>query len=142
MTKVGYVVTAVLLAGLGAACYTTHSIPANQLVDRRTVPRVWVTHADKTISVFDAPQVEGDTLSGLVLGEPERIPLSDAVTIKARSAAPVRTVALAVAASAALMGTFLYLESRPDVGDVHTCSYSILGTLVNPCCGTSDSTPC
>jgi len=130
------------LTCLGAACYTMRPIQPNQLGSSHGLPRVWVTHVDKTISVFDAPLLDGDTLTGLVLGEPERMPLSDAVSIRQRSVARVRTAAVAVAASAALMGAFFYMESRPDVGDVHTCSYSILGTLVNPCCGTSDSVPC
>ena len=131
-----------LLVG-AVACHTIRTVPADQIQHSRAPERVWVTLADQSTLMVQQPELSGDTLVGMVFGEPARLSLTDAVSIRMRESAPARTVALAVVSGAALVGVFMYLQSRPDVGGVSTCYYSIIGSIVNPCCqGRPDSLPC
>lgn len=116
-----------------AACHTLTPVPASQ-VTPTSEPRVWVTRADHSTIVLDDPRIQGDTLAGLVHGESRRVPLSDAVTIKARRPAPVRTAVVVVLSSAFLLGGMYYMEHRPDVGDAQTCETGRFGDLPLPCC--------
>jgi len=131
-----------LLIG-AAACHTIRTVPAAQIQRSRPPERVWVTLADQSTLMVQQPELTGDTLVGMVFGEPARLSLTDAVSIRTRESAPGRTAALAVVSGAALLGLFMYLQSRPDVGGGSTCYYSSIGSTVNPCCqGTADSLPC
>ena len=137
-----------LLSGAAAslllgACHTVREVRPADLENTRPPQEVWVTLPDHSTMYVQQPELAGDTLVGMVYGEPQRVVLNDSVAIKTREPAPMKTVALAVAGGAALIGTFMYLQSRPDVGKASTCYYSIIGTTVNPCCqGTPDSLPC
>ena len=132
---------AVLL--LLCACHTVREVRPADLENNRPPQGVWVTLPDHSTMYVQQPEIAGDTLVGMVYGEPQRVVLTDSVGLKTREAAPMKTVALAVAGGAALLGTFMYLQSRPDVGKGTTCYYNIIGTTVNPCCqGTPDSLPC
>jgi hypothetical protein len=56
--------------------------------------RVWVTRADHATVVFDFARVSADSLIGIVNGTPQRLPLSEAIVLRAREAVPDRTAAL------------------------------------------------
>jgi len=134
--------SALALLFLGA-CHTVREVRPADLETGRAPDRVWITFPDHSTMYVQQPEVAGDTLVGMVHGEPERVVLNDSVTIKTREPAPMRTVALAIAGGAALVGTLMYLQSRPDVGTTTSCYYNIIGSTVNPCCqGTPDSLPC
>jgi hypothetical protein len=94
--------------------------------------------------LFEQPQVNGDTLTGLVYGEPEQIPLSAATEIMAREPAPARTAMLAAATGVVFLGALMYLESRPDVGDAQYCGrqFGNHPQPFTPCCFGQDSVPC
>lgn len=127
-----------------SACHTIRSVPANQLTTGRTPQRVWVTRGDQSTVVVDLPEVFGDTLTGMMFGEPQSIPLSDAKVIRARRAAPGRTIALALLASAVTLGGVAYMQSRPDVGNARYCGNAI-GSRPAPftsCCPAQDTIPC
>lgn len=126
-----------------AACHTVRTVGVSEMRASRPPQSVWVTMPDGSPVLVQQPEVNGDTLVGMIYGEPARFPLADAVTIRARRPAPGRTAALAIASGAVLVGTFMYLQNRPDVRGVNNCYYSIIGTVVNPCCqGATDSMPC
>jgi hypothetical protein len=132
-----------LVFAASAACHTIHTVDAADMQRSRPPQRVWVTLPDSSTLLVQQPEVSGDTLVGMVYGEPARVSLNDAVSIRTKQAAPARTVALALVSGGVLIGTLMYLQSRPDVHGTSMCYYSIIGSTVNPCCqGTADSLPC
>jgi hypothetical protein len=62
------------------------------------------------------------------------VALSDAIAIRARRPAPLRTAVVVVASSAFLLGGLIYMEHRPDVGNATTCETGFFGDLPVPCC--------
>jgi hypothetical protein len=94
------------------------------------------------------PQLEGDTVVGMVDGEPERIPLAETTAIRAREPAPLRTAAVVILAGAATFGGLWYMEHRPDVGDAQVCTNGVLdmgvspGSQYIPCCLVLGTNPC
>jgi hypothetical protein len=79
-----------------SAC--THVAPVRhpgEYLTAKAPPRVWVTRAKSdTVHEMTKPHVAGDTLTGLVGGVEESIPLADLKEVDAVQAAPRRTVAL------------------------------------------------
>jgi hypothetical protein len=133
----------VLVAATMPACHTIHTVGVADMQRSRPPQRVWVTLPDHSTLLVQQPEMSGDTLVGMVYGEPARVSLTEALSIRTREAAPARTAVLALASGAFLLGTFMYLQSRPDVHGTSMCYYSIIGSNVNPCCqGTADSLPC
>jgi hypothetical protein len=116
-----------------AACHTLRPVAAAQ-VRTTSEPRLWVTRADHSTLVLDDPRVHGDTLSGVMRGEARRVALSDAIAIRVRRSAPLRTAVVVVASSALLLGGLMYMEHLPDVGDATTCETGRFGDLPVPCC--------
>jgi len=134
---------AAMLSLLGA-CHTVREVRPADLEAHRPPESVWVTFPNHSTMYVQQPELSGDTLVGMVYGEPQRVVLNDSVAIKTREAAPMKTAALAIAGGVVLLGTFMYLQNRPDVGTTGpACYYNIIGSTVNPCCqGTPDSLPC
>jgi hypothetical protein len=126
-----------------AACHTLRPVAATQ-VRMTSEPRLWVTRADHSTIVLDDPRVHGDTLSGVNRGEPHRVALSDAIAIRARRSAPLRTAIVVAASGAFLLGGIIYMEHIPDVGDATTCETGRFGDLPVPCCQvqSNPSGPC
>jgi hypothetical protein len=137
-------ITLAVLSAVAAGCHTVRSVQPAQLTSGRSVDRVWVTLGDQSTVTIDLPELYGDTLTGIVYGEPQRIALSDAKAIRARRSAPARTLALALAAGALAVSGFAYMQSRPDVGTARYCGNSI-GSRPAPftnCCPVQDTVPC
>jgi len=131
-------------AALLAACHTLRPVSAAEL-NPTTDPRVWVTRADHSTIVLDEPQVDGDTLRGLIHGESHRVPLSDAISIRVQRNAPVRTAAVVALGGAFLLGGMYYMEHQPDVNaSAQTCETGRFGDLPVPCCQLEamPTTPC
>lgn len=140
---IGWMASGAVLVITAASCHTIRTVAPAQLKQERRPEQVWVTFPDKSTMLLKEPELAGDTLIGMVYGEPERVPLSSSVSIRTRQAAPGKTIALAIGGGAAMIGLFMYLQSRPDVGAATKCYYSLIGTTVNPCCqGNPDSMPC
>jgi hypothetical protein len=105
-----------------AACHTMQSIRPAELTGVGN-DRVWVTRGDRSIIEVVNPKVQGDTLEGIVFGEFERMPVTEAVTIRARRAAPARTAALIIGASAITLAGIVYMGNRSDVSQsAQTCT--------------------
>ncbi|HUK21112.1 MAG TPA: hypothetical protein VLV45_06090 [Gemmatimonadales bacterium] len=127
-----------------AGCHTLRPISAVEL-NSTTDPQVWVTQADHPTIVLDEPRVVGDTLSGLIHGEPHRVALSDAVSLRVKRNAPIRTAAVVAISGAVLLGGMYYMEHQPDVNaSAQTCETGRFGDLPVPCCQLEamPSTPC
>jgi len=84
------------LLPLLVAC--THLAPVRhpgQYVTAKAPPRVWVVQAKSdTVREMTTPRVAGDTLSGIIAGVEQRIPLADVKEVQAVQGAPRRTAAL------------------------------------------------
>jgi hypothetical protein len=131
-----------------AACHTMRPMTRAQWNTGSPPSRVWVTGADRATVRIDAPELNGDTLTGIVNGEPERILLADVISIRARRSAPARTAIVAVVVGGATFAGLWYMEHRPDVGDAQICTNGILdmgvapGSQYIPCCVVEQTSPC
>jgi len=140
-------VAAALAVACAIGCHTMVRVGPAQLGSAEPPARVWVTRADHSRILVESPRLAGDTLSGIVNGEQEQFVLSEATAVETRESATGRTVAVAVLAGAVTLGTLVYLEHRPDVGNGTICSDGIMdlgihNTLITPCCIIQDSVPC
>jgi hypothetical protein len=77
---------------------------------------VWVTRADRSAVVFDEARVRGDTLIGLVNGNWERMPLTEATVIRVRAPSRRRTAELGIGlgGGAAVLAYFLVFKPSND----------------------------
>ena len=138
----------VLVAMATAACHTMSPMTREQLSAGSPPPRVWVTAADHATVRIDAPELNGDTLTGIVNGEPERFLLTSVVSIRAPRPAPARTAIVALVVGGATFAGLWYMEHRPDVGDAQICTNGVLdmgvapGSQYIPCCIIENTTPC
>jgi len=135
-----------LLAGallvFGAACHTMRPVAMQQLLSSSVNP-IWVTRPDHSVIIIHAPAVRGDTLAGFVDGAFREMPLADAKVIRTREPAPAKTAAVAAAAGAVALGSFLYFGNRSYVGgNAQTCETGIFGDLPVACCRVQVNTPC
>ena len=72
---------------------------------------VWVTKTDSNVLTIQSPQVIADTLSGFVHGNFLEMPLTIVQSMRARQAAPRRTLLLVGGLTLALgSGVYYYLE--------------------------------
>src|SRR2546428_11823796 len=79
---------------LTAACTAMRTVERAELNPSNPLTHVWVTGPDHTTVIFDSARVSGDSLIGLVNGQPQRFPLSDATGLRVREAAPDHTAGL------------------------------------------------
>ncbi len=130
------------LAILG--CHSIRSIRPGEITLDHPPQRIWVRYSDQSIVTVEQPQVRGDTLSGMVYGEPEQFPLSGDIQMIAQRPATGRTIALAIGGSVALIAGIMYMESRPDVGNAEYCGRQFGNHPMpfTPCCFSTDSVPC
>jgi hypothetical protein len=133
----------VILTG-GAACHQMRPLPSTHLNPADLPQRIWVTTPDHSTVTLDAPRINGDTLAGWVAGDYREMPLSDAIAIQTRERAPARTAVLATVTSVAMVGAFIYLEGRRDVGTAQVClnASANMPMPYTPCCIGQDSVPC
>jgi hypothetical protein len=99
---------------LTVACTTIHTVQPADLSRPNPPARIRVTRADHTTAVFDSARVSADTLIGMVNGQPQRLPLSEATVLRVREPAPDRTAGLVfLGASGVLALTVYLLRTRP-----------------------------
>ncbi|HUK21847.1 MAG TPA: hypothetical protein VLV45_09885 [Gemmatimonadales bacterium] len=138
----------VLAAPLTLACHSLRPVSPTQLNPVHAHNRVWVTGLDHSVVELQDPEVNHDTLNGIVDGEPQRIALDDVVIIQALQSDPAKTAVVAIIAGGATFAGLWYMEHRPDVGDVGVCTNGILdmgvapGSQYIPCCQIENTTPC
>jgi len=89
---------------LTAACTAIRTVEPAELSPPNPPSRVWVTRADHSTAVVDAPRVSADTLIGMVNGWPERLPLSAVTVLRVRERSPDRTAGLVFVGVSAVMG--------------------------------------
>ena len=139
-----YLARTVAVLSFVVACHTMRPVPAAHVNPVDLPPRVWVTSADRSTVILDAPRLTGDTLAGWVGREYREIPLAQTTAIRTRERAPARTAVVVTAATVATLGAFFYLESRRDVGDAQVClnASDHIPDHFTPCCVGQDSVPC
>ena len=118
---------------VAAGCHTLRPVQPSQVSAEAGLRRVWVTQPDHSTIIVESPQIQGDTLTGFVYGEPESFPLERTTRIAVRSQAIAKTIALGLVGTGAALGALIYLENRPDVGQASACR---LGAYDVPCCQT------
>jgi len=74
--------------------------------------RMWVTRADHTTVVLDSARVSADTLIGLVDGQPQRLPLSEATALRIREPSPDRTAGLVFLGAVGVLTLAVYLVDK------------------------------
>ena len=126
-----------LVAGLG--CHRMQPVAINQLTAATTVERVWITRRDQVTLILDRPRVNGDTLTGFVLGEYREMPVADVATIQERHAARGRTWALVAGSVVVLVAGVTYMGNRQDVGNAQTCYGGLPEDPPIPCCPSNPS---
>ena len=106
-----------------AACHSMQQVHPSE-IKGLGVDRVWVTRAsDHTKFEVVDPKVQGDTLEGLVFGEYEKLPFSEATDIQARKVEPVRTAALIAGVTAVTLAGIVYMGNRSYVNQsAQTCT--------------------
>ena len=125
------------------ACHTMKVVRQSDLT-AGTVGAVWVTRSDRSIVVFHAPRVTGDTIEGFIDGSFSELPLSQTTKLEMRMPARGRTVAVGVTAGVVLLAGFIYMANRSYVGDGVTCyrSAAINDGQAVPCCAGSSTVSC
>lgn len=98
---------------LTAACTATRTVQRAELSPPNPQTRVWVTRADHTTVVLDSARVSADSLVGIVAGQPERLPLSEAMALRVREPSPDRTAGLVFLGASGVLALALYLVDRP-----------------------------
>lgn len=106
--------------------------------------RIWVTDSDHSTVILDAPKINGDTIVGWVAGDYREIPLARVASLRTRERARTRTAVAVTATTVAMLGAFMYLESRRDVGTAPVCLNAAANVPApfTPCCLNQDSLPC
>jgi hypothetical protein len=100
---------------LGIACTTLTTVrdPARYLVGHNP-QRLWLTPSPGTSTVvMDRPSIAGDTLIGIVDGEPRRVPLAGITLVEANAVSASRTALLAFAA-VAVPAVFVYANANSE----------------------------
>jgi hypothetical protein len=97
---------------LTAACTDLQTVQPADLSPPHPPARVWVTRADHSTVIFNDPRVSGDSLIGVVNGQPQRLRLSETTALRVREPAPDLTAELVLSgvAGAALV---YFLNQRP-----------------------------
>ena len=100
---------------LTAACTIVRTVEPAELSSANPPTRVWVTRADRSTVVFDYARVTGDSLIGVVDGQPQRLPLSKLTVLRVREPAPDRTAGLVFlgVAGAAALAVHLVIDTPP-----------------------------
>lgn len=107
---------ATLIATL-TACTTLQPVATpQQFIPVARPNRIWVTRADSSKLLVEAPRLLGDTLVGWVAGRYEEIPLPEARWVSVRQPAPRRTMLLvgAMVAVGAFMISVLASSGPPS----------------------------
>ena len=111
-----------------AACTATRTVKAADLTPSNLPTRVWVTRADHTTVVLESARLSGDTLIGVVNGQPQRLPLSAVARLRVREPSEARTVALMFAGygglAVLLSAQFAHEKPQTPVCPTPSCSLS------------------
>ena len=108
------------LVPAATACSTLAAVPSPaQFVATKSPRMVWVTKTDNTVVALQSPQIIADTLGGFVKGDFIEMPLSSVQVLRARQAAPRRTLLLVggvTVASVLALGIAFHSASAPPSG--------------------------
>ena len=101
-----------VICALLAGCTATRPVERADLSPPNALTRVWVTRADHTTVVLDSARVSADTLIGLVDGQPQRLPLSEATALRIREPSPDRTAGLVFLGAVGVLTLAVYLVDK------------------------------
>lgn len=85
------------------ACTTFGPVTPHDFIVAHRPAQVWVSHPDGSVVVVERPSFMGDTLTGFVKNKYREIAPDQIRTVKARRAAPARTVLLVVGGTGAVI---------------------------------------
>jgi len=114
-----------------AACTAIQTVQPADLSPPNPPTRVWVTRADHTAVVFDSARVRGDSLVGVVNGQVERLPLSEATVLRVSEPSPDRTAELVFVGATAALLAWIHLSNNTSTGPFVCVADCPLGT---ECC--------
>jgi hypothetical protein len=118
---------------LTAACTATRPVERADLSPPNPLTRVWVTRADHTTVVFDSARVSTDSLIGIVDGQAQRLPLSEATALRVREPSPDRTAGLVFLGASGVLALAVYLvDKRSPRGACNLAAYC--QSPANDCC--------
>jgi hypothetical protein len=95
-----------------AGCTTFHTVQPAELSPPNPPARIRVTRADHTTVVLDSARVSADSLIGMVNGQPQRLPLSEATVLRVREPAPERTAGLVFLGASGVLALAVYLVDK------------------------------
>lgn len=119
-TFAGWLIATVLT---GTACHTMARLTWEDVAGLRP-SRVWITQADQSVVELSGPQLFGDTLVGYVRGEFLELPTGDVQRVMMRRPALAKTIALAVASTAAATAVAVWMSGlgpKPKEDDPVDC---------------------
>lgn len=111
-----YLAVGPVLAWVGLGCTSMQTVEPQRFIPQHKPGSVsvWTTPTDVTI-VTD-PQIEGDTLSGVVLEERWTVPLKDIVRVEVNAPDHKKTALLIAGTAASALGMVLLVSgSRKEV---------------------------
>lgn len=118
------------------ACTGVRTIEPARFIPQHGPATVSVWTTPKTFTIVSYPQIEGDTLSGLVFDERWVVALKDIVRVEAVVPDPRRTALLVAGTAASAVGVFL-ISSSGRGGGVAPCGLGLPPGLRGELCGTS-----
>jgi len=109
-----------LFVCLVAACTAVRRVQPAELNPPHTPARVWVVQTDGSALVVDSPTLSADTISGMVSGKFQYVPLSTVSALRAREPSTSRTVELLLVIGGGVTALATYLLEE-DSGNARFC---------------------
>ena len=115
------------------ACTSMQRVEPAQFIPAHNPEAVSVWTAPHRVTIVSDPQVVGDTLSGVVLGDRWAMALKNIVRVEASLASPPRTALLVAGAAASAVG--FYLLSNGAKSSALPCGQGLSPFLQTELCG-------
>ena len=118
-----------------SGCTAIRTVQPAELNPPHTPARIWVRQTDGTSLVIDSPTLSSDTLSGMVNGRFQYVPLANVAILRAREPAPGRTAELLLVTGGAVTALYAYLAAKTGrfCGGACPVSVSMEKALIATC---------
>jgi hypothetical protein len=111
-TSAGWLIATALA---GTACHSMTPLSWREIGALRP-PRVYVTHADKSIVEMSGPQVFGDTLVGYINGQFQEVPTAEIRRVAMKRPDRAKTIALIAGSTTVAVGVAVWMASSGIFG--------------------------